>query len=361
MTTENFYDVLGVAKTATEDEIKSAYRKLAVQYHPDKFPEENQEKKDAEAKFKKISEAYQTLSNKDRRTAYDMTGRSSFDNAGSASEESISDFLNNFANFFAREDVFSNGNPAAVAGVVRLTPTEVNTGKEALVNIHTHVACSTCSGMGLDTTKEKIDCFSCGGKGEINAPFTINIVGVNTRTRISCPLCVGTKKSYPRCPSCDGSKRKEIAEKVKVKIPAGIHHGSRVTAKTSSGSSVDIGVEFIFPKDHSIDQLHNISTELKLTYPKVILGGSVNINLYDGNTVTVKIPEGVRPGMRIKLAGKGLYSLRTKKNGDLFFVIQMDIVDAETDEEKELLEKLEKIYEKRKSNNERSKNNENVG
>lgn len=336
----SYYEILGVEKTASTEDIKKAYRKLAFDNHPDRFQTDGPEKKEAEATFKKVSEAYQVLSNPDRKRAYDLTGMSAFDdNPGMGGfEEQMFNFFQNAASQAGQNFGFRRSYVQTEIPHVSLSFADVNNGKETEVEITNLVPCNTCGASGFDKAKEVANCNGCSGKGrqQFVGGFVV------------CMICKGSGKQYPFCHDCDGDTCVKVKKLVKVKIPRGVGTNNVFRFKTDEKTVEEVLLTIEVPENYKIDVGNNLYTQIRLTYPKCILGGSYEFKSYDGNIIKIKIPEGTRPGQQVRLAGKGLFSARTEKVGDLMLNIELDLRENPTEEEKKLLEQLNALYDKRK-------------
>lgn len=356
----DYYEVLGVSKDATPDEIKKAYRSLAKKHHPDVSSEP---KEVAEAKFKEISEAYEVLSDADKRNRYDQYGHAGVDQSFGAGGFTWDDFthgddLNDiFGDLFG--GMFGGfgggrraGNPNAPrAGDslrydIEITLRDVLDGKSAEINVPHSVECPDCRGTGGKDGKTQT-CPECNGSGQVQnvqrTPFG-NMVSVST-----CPKCNGSGKSFDeRCPRCNGNGREKKTSKVSVKIPAGVEEGSRFRvpgqgdAGYNGGPSGDLYVVVHIARDEDFERDgDDLWTIVETTYPRLVLGGTVNVDTLDGKSLEVKIPAGTQVGGVLKISGHGLPEMRRGSRGNLFVRLMISVPKKVSDLERELLTKLD--------------------
>lgn len=357
----DYYEVLGVTKDATPDEIKRAYRKLAKEHHPDvsKDPKEV-----AEEKFKEISEAYEVLSNEDTKAKYDQYGHAGvnqqFGGGGFSWDnfthfDDISDIFGGgiFDMFFGgsgrRRQQQSQNSPRQGESLrydIEITLEEVLTGKSEEISIPHTSNCPDCKGTGgKDGVVET--CHQCRGAGQVqsvrNTPFG-QMVSVS-----DCPTCRGAGKTFKeRCPKCKGSGRVTKTTKVSISIPKGVEDGMRLRvpgkgdAGYNGGSAGDLFI-VIHVKDNKNFERDGINlwTEVYTTYPRLVLGGEEEVKTLEGETANLKIPSGTQVGSVLRISGKGLPRTNGTVRGDLFVRIRMDVPTRTSEEEKELLKKLD--------------------
>ena len=352
MNKKDYYEVLGVSKTASADEIKSAFRKLAKKYHPDinKDP-------DAPAKFKEAEEAYSVLSDENKRRQYDQFGHAAFEGVGARpggfdfSDIDLGDIFDDF--FGGSFSGFSNfgrrGNRATkgkdVLNKVRLTFEEAAFGCKKDIDIEVYENCSYCNGVG--GTGEST-CSRCHGSGVISAEQRTILGSFMTRT--TCPDCNGKGKTYKdTCTHCNGKGKIKTHKTISVTIPAGVDNGNqlRVPSKgeagTNGGPNGDLYLEFIVPK-HEIFERDgkNIYLTLPLTVPEAVLGCKKEIPTLYGN-VTLTIPAGTSPNDKMRLKGKGLEDPNSYGKGDMYVILDIKIPTKLSKEQKKLYEELNKI------------------
>jgi molecular chaperone DnaJ len=348
LTKRDYYEVLGVSRSSSGDEIKKCYRKLAIQYHPDKNPGN----KEAEEKFKEATEAYQVLSDPDNRRKYDQFGHAAFSNAGGA--WGFGDFTNFADDIFG--DLFGAffGATSARGSRIRpgrdlrynleLTLEEVVTGIEKEIQIPRPVHCDSCDGKGARKGTLPKKCRQCGGHGQISMQqgfFSIS------RT---CNICGGVGEVIEDpCPDCSGRGQKAKNVKLSVKIPAGINEGQRLKLRGEGEPSLDGGPAgdlyvFVTLKPHPIfrRQDSELFVEIPITYAQAALGGEVEVPTLDGKMM-LAIPAGTQSGKVFRLRGKGIVDVQTGRKGDQHVRTYIEVPRHLTEEQKTLLEQLAKI------------------
>jgi len=359
MAKRDYYDVLGVTKGASSDQIKAAYRKLAVKHHPDK----NKGDKASEDKFKEASEAYHVLSNSERKQNYDNFGHAAFENGGGGRGGFGNfDFSNHFSDIF--EDFFgegfggsgrksrrSNNRGSDLRYDLSITLEEAYTGKKQDIKFSTSEKCNTCSGSGSKPGHDTGSCSMCGGHGQVRSNqgfFTV---------QQTCPQCSGTGEEITNpCGSCGGQGKKQTSKRLSVTIPKGVDDGTRIrlAGKGEAGSrGASNGDLYLFINVYSHDLFKRSDENLFFEYPISIadaaLGTSLEIPTIDGGKAKIKIPAGTQSGKQFRLKGKGMPYMRGSGNGDLYVQINTEVPVSLNREQKELLEKFRKI-ENEKSN-----------
>ena len=359
MAKRDYYDVLGVNKNSTPDQIKSAYRKLAVKHHPDK----NKGDKTSEEKFKEASEAYHVLSNSERKQSYDNFGHAAFENgAGGRGGFGNFDFSSHFSDIF--EDFFgegfggggrrsrrSNNRGSDLRYDLSITLEEAHTGKKQDIKFSTSEKCSTCSGTGSKPGHNAGSCSMCGGHGQVRSSqgfFTV---------QQTCPQCSGTGEEITNpCNDCGGQGKKRASKRLSVTIPKGVDDGTRIRlagkgeAGTKGAGSGDL---YLFINVYSHDLFkrsdENLFFECPISIADAALGTSIEIPTIDGGKAKIKIPSGTQSGKQFRLKGKGMPYMRGSGNGDLYVQINTEVPVSLNKEQKELLEKFREI-ENEKSN-----------
>ncbi|MCS6957927.1 MAG: molecular chaperone DnaJ [Aquificaceae bacterium] len=335
----DYYEVLGVPRNATQEEIKRAYRKLARKYHPDfnKDP-------DAQEKFKEINEAYQVLSDPEKRKLYDQYGHAAFtaQPGGEAYQEvvyqNIGDIFEELFRGFGFEDIFEKATRGRrreqrrpikgenIVYTVELSLEEAFKGTVVSIPLVRDVVCDACGGNGYDASRGERVCPTCGGKGEVvQRQFFITIAQ-------TCPTCGGEGVIREPCPKCRGKGVVPQREEVKVKIPPGVDTGSKVMAEGKGhagrfgGPSGDLIIG-IRVKPHSIFERrgNNLYVDVNIKLTEAVLGTELDVPTLDGGTVRVKIPAGVQNGDTIRVEGKGMPKLMTEGRGDLFIRVHIDV------------------------------------
>ena len=360
MAKRDYYEVLGVDKSANKDEIKKAYRKLALKYHPDK----NKGDKSAEEKFKESSEAYHVLSDDKRKANYDQFGHAAFQGAGGQGGFGNFDFSSSFSDIF--EDVFgdfgfgssgrsrrgrSNNRGNDLRYDISIDLDDAFTGTEKKINYTTYKKCKTCSGSGSKPGSKPSSCSYCGGQGRVRSSqgfFTI---------QQTCPECGGEgEKITNPCNNCSGAGKIQSNESVSVKIPKGVDDGTRIriAGKGESGSkggaSGDLYL-FISVEPHNIFKRseENLYYELPISFTDAALGATVEVPSIDGGKTKIKIPSGTQSGKQLRLKGKGMPVLKRSIFGDLYIRIVTEVPTSLTKRQKELLAEF-KTLEDTKSN-----------
>lgn len=343
----DYYAILGVERNADEKTIKSAYRKLARKYHPDVNPGD----KSAENKFKEISEAYEVLSDADKRKLYDRHGNQ-WEAAHQAQQQGHNmdfDFGGGgFGGFF--EQFFRQGGPDGgtrpkaaepkdIERTVEIDLEEVDTGTQRTLTYQVQDACKSCDGTGYVRTRSSRDCVACGGTGR-----TANMFGMAQ----TCSACQGTgTSSLERCPTCAGSGHLPTNRRVEVKIPVGVADGQklRVPGGGSRGANGRAGDLYLIVrvKEHPTFRRRgqDLELSLKVPYLRAILGGEVKVPTLKGS-VTMKLPEGTQVGQRFRLSNQGLQNAKGER-GALYAVVEVDLPKKLTSEERELLRKVEAL------------------
>ncbi|MBE6550704.1 MAG: molecular chaperone DnaJ [Ruminococcaceae bacterium] len=349
----DYYEVLGVQKGASEDEIKKAYRKLAKQYHPDVNPG-NQE---AEVKFKEINEAYSILSDSDMRSKYDAYGHAGVDpNYGDGFGGGFSGFGGidlDMSDLFGT--LFGNGQTrrnAPVRGSDIETTLSI-TFEEAAFGCKKEIAfsridkCSKCSGTGAAEGTTAETCTKCAGTGQIKVQQRTPL-GMMSSSR-TCDACNGSGKIIKNpCPQCSGNGRERKQKKLEVSIPAGIDDGQKIVLKGQGnagqrgGSAGDLYVH-ISIKTHSVFQRdgYNIYCEIPITFTEAALGAQINVPTLEGGT-KYTIPEGTQTGTLYTLKNKGIQHVNSKGRGDLYFRVIVDVPKNLSETQKQMLRDFEK-------------------
>ena len=348
MSKRDYYEVLGVERAASDSDLKSAYRKLAMKFHPDKNPGDA----DAEHRFKEISEAYEILKDGDKRAAYDRFGHAAFEQGGGPGFGA--DFASSFADIF--DDFFGMGGGRRGRGTGRergadlrynmeLTLEEAFVGKSAQIRIPTSVVCETCTGTGAKAgTKPKV-CPTCGGLGKIR-----HAQGFFTLER-TCVSCQGRGQVIDApCTTCGGLGRTTRERALSVNIPPGVEDGTRIRLSGEGEAGVrggppgdlyiflSIGAHPFFQRDGA--DLHFRAT---ISMTTAALGGEFEVPTIDGGKTRVKIPEGTQSGRRFRLQSKGMPVLRSKQLGDMYVQVTVETPQNLTKRQRELLTEFQKL------------------
>lgn len=344
MAKRDYYEVLGVAKTASEGEIKKAYRKLAMQFHPDRNPDN----KVAEDKFKEASEAYEVLSDSQKRATYDQFGHAGLDGHGGGHGGFSGGFGDAFGDIFS--EMFGGGfggrrGPQPGNDLqyeLEISLEEAVAGTTVDIRIPTKDVCDACDGTGAEPGSEVQTCPTCHGAGQVR--MQQGFFAVNR----SCPTCHGQGKIIKTpCRKCRGEGFTHSNKTLSVKIPAGVDNGDRIRLQ-GEGEAGEPGAPRgdlyvrIRVKRHAIFERdgNNLYCELPLSFPTAALGGSVEVPTLGGKA-SLKIPAGTQSGQRFKLAGKGVKSVRSSFVGDLIVQVNIETPVKLTARQKELLEELE--------------------
>ena len=355
MAKRDYYEVLGVIKSASADEIKKSYRKLALKYHPDK----NKGDKASEAKFKEASEAYHVLSDKNRRNNYDQFGHAAFEGTGGWGGFSNFDFSNIFSDIFGSDpfDDFFEGfgrsrrrRSSDFRGVdlrydLSISLEEAYNGKKQEINFSSSDKCGTCNGSGAEPGSKPISCSTCGGQGQVRSSqgfFTI---------QQTCPDCAGAGEQISDpCKNCRGVGKKQTRKKIFTNIPKGVDEGTRIRlsgkgeAGIKGGGNGDLYI-FVTIKNHSIFKRseENLFYEFPISLTDASLGTTVEVPTIDGGKAKVKIPAGTQNGKQFRLKGKGMPMMRNRSYGDLYIRATTEVPVSLTKEQKRLLEEFKKL------------------
>lgn len=359
MAKRDFYDVLGVAKDADQATIKKAYRKLAIQYHPDKNPDD----KSAEDKFKEAAEAYEILSDSDKRARYDRFGHAGVSgNAGGgfSGGMTMDDIFQQFGDIFGDsgspfESFFggSRGGRQRARGQrgtnlrikVSLTLEEIASGVSKKIKVKKQLPCDTCNGTGAKDSNSVKTCTTCRGAGYVRQ--VKNTFLGQMQTTVTCPTCSGAGEMVTAsCPKCKGDGRIYGEETLEIEIPAGVEEGMQLSlrgkgnAGKNGGSAGDllINIEEKAHDDLQRDGM-NLIHELYLNFADAALGTSVEVPTIDGR-VKIKIPAGTQSGKIFRLKGKGLPSVQSYGKGDQLIHVNVWTPKKLSTEERSLLEKL---------------------
>ena len=357
MAKRDFYEVLGINKASSPEQIKAAYRKLAVKHHPDKNPGD----KTSEEKFKEASEAYHILSDQERKQNYDNFGHAAFENGGGRpggfSGFSGSDFSDIFEDFFGdfggggRSRKNTNNRGSDLRYDLSITLEEAYAGKKQDIKFSTTEKCTTCKGSCSKPGHNADECSMCGGNGRVRSNqgfFTV---------QQTCPQCAGSGEEITNpCNECNGQGKKQASKKLSVTIPKGVDDGTRIRlagkgeAGSKGGSSGDLYL-FINVHSHQLFKRsdENLFFEFPISIADAALGTTIEIPTIDGGKAKIKIPDGTQSGKQFRLRGKGMPYMRGSNNGDLYVQINTEVPISLNKEQKELLEKFRKI-ENEKSN-----------
>ncbi|TSE23466.1 molecular chaperone DnaJ [Tepidimonas aquatica] len=354
MAKRDYYEVLGVPRNASEDDIKKAYRKLAMKYHPDR--NQGEAAKAAEEKFKEVKEAYEILSDADKRAAYDRYGHAGVDsNMRAGGADGFAGFSEAFGDIFG--DIF--GAPRGARGrqvyrgadlsyALEITLEEAARGKETQVRVPSWETCDTCHGSGAKPGTSARTCPTCHGNGVVQMRQGFFSV------QQTCPHCHGSGKIIPEpCPTCHGEGRVKRHKTLEIKIPAGIDDGMRIRSSgngepgRNGGPPGDLYIEIrirrheIFERDG--DDLH---VQVPVSITTAALGGEVEIPTLDGQKAVIDIPEGTQTGKTFRLRGRGIKGVRSSYPGDLYAHIVVETPVKLTEHQRRLLRELDESFRK---------------
>lgn len=336
MAKRDYYEVLGVERGATDEEIKKAYRKLAVKYHPDKNPGD----KTAEEKFKELGEAYEVLNDSQKRAIYDQYGHAGFDrrSAGAGRAGGFHDPFEVFREVFGGgsifEDLFGGGQRDPTGPQrgddlrydLELTFDEAAHGCEKEISLTKAERCESCQGAGAAPGSRARPCSACGGRGQVLTSRGIFSIAQ------SCPRCQGSGRIIDSpCPTCRGVGRQERTSKIKLRIPAGVDTGSRLRSSGNGeagwrgGQSGDLYV-VLHVRPHEIFQRDgdDLLCEVPVSFVQAALGAEIDVPTLDGKA-GVKIPAGTQPGTMLRLKGKGMRNIQGYGHGDLHVRVNVEV------------------------------------
>ncbi len=334
MSKRDYYEVLGVARDADENTIKRAYRKLAMKYHPDRNPDD----KEAAERFREVTEAYEVLSDQEKRRRYDQYGHAGVDDqmqdfwgrGGFQDSHAFRDFGDLFGDVFGEMFGFGGSGGSNRGADLRynleLTLEEAAAGKEVELKIPRHVQCDTCHGSGARPGTNPVPCQTCGGHGQVQVSQGFFAV------RRTCPACHGSgRKIESPCVRCAGQGRVRIEKVVKVKIPAGVYDGAQVRvsgegeAGVHGGPAGDLYI-VISLKPHPIFERDgaDLYCTMPVTFPQAALGAEVEAPTLEGR-VRIRIPAGTEGGKVFRLRGHGVSDVRANQKGDLYVKVQIAV------------------------------------
>ena len=353
MSNQDYYAILGVSRTAGDDEIKKAYRKMAMKYHPDRNPGDAA----AEEKFKEVQKAYEILSDAQKRAAYDQYGHAAFEQGGfgaggfggfgGAQGFDFSDIFSQMFGGAAGGGRQQNHQGADLQYNIEITLEEAATGVRKQITIPTYEECGTCHGSGAKAGTKATTCRTCHGSGVVHVRQAI------FQIQQTCPACGGSGKEIKDpCPQCHGEGRVKAAKTVDVNIPAGIDDGQRIRLSGEGEPGihgappgdlyihVSVKAHKIFQRDPEVPT--DLHCELPISITTAALGGEVEVPTLDGK-VKLSIPAGTQNGKRMRVKGKGVKSVRSSLVGDLYCHIVVETPVNLTERQKELLAEFETI------------------
>jgi molecular chaperone DnaJ len=355
MAKRDYYELLGVARDATEDDLKKAYRKQAMKYHPDRNPGDAK----AEAAFKEVNEAYDVLKDAEKRAAYDRFGHAAFDQTqgggpggfqqgpfgnGGAFEDIFEEMFGRFGGRAGGRQGRPNGRGADLRTAVETTLEEAFAGVRKTIKVPTSVACEACSGSGAEGgTANAQSCGTCQGQGKVRQQQGFFLI---ERT---CPTCGGAGRTIKNpCKVCQGAGRVQRDRTLNVQVPAGVEDGTRIrlTGEGEAGlrgaPAGDLYVDVAI-KPHPLFQRDgaNIFVRVPLRMTQAALGAAVEVPSIDGTNQRVSIPAGTQTGDQFRLRGKGFSMLRSAARGDMYVQVSVETPQSLTPKQRELLEQFE--------------------
>lgn len=356
-TKRDYYEILGVAKSASQDEIKKAYRKVAMEFHPDR----NQNNKEAEEKFKEAAEAYEVLSDPDKRAQYDRFGHAAGANRGyGGGSMNMEDIFSNFGDIFG-EDIFGSffgGNRGGggrrgrgtrgsnLRVKIRLTYEEIAKGANKKIKVKKYVPCAQCNGLGAKDRNAFQTCNTCGGSGQVRK-VTQTFLG-QMQTVTTCPTCQGEGQIITsKCNHCKGEGRVYGEEMVSIDIPAGVQEGMQLSMSGKGNAGERGGAPgdlLILIEEEPHPELQrdglNVAYDLHISFPDAVFGTQVEVPTIDGKA-KIKIPAGTQSGKIFRLKGKGFPSVNSYDKGDQLIHVNVWTPQHLTADEKAILEKLQ--------------------
>ena len=360
MSKRDFYEILGVSKSASADEIKKAYRKVAMQFHPDRNPGD----KAAEEKFKEAAEAYEILSDQDKRSQYDRFGHNAFGpgrGGGGFSGMNTEDIFSQFGDIFG-DDMFGNffgggggrnrgGRTKGTRGSnlrikIKVNFEEIAKGTTKTVKVKKYVSCGTCNGSGAKDKNSVQTCGTCGGNGQVRRVQNTFLGQMQTVT--TCPACNGEGSTISnKCTACKGEGRVYGEETVTLEIPAGVQDGMQLSMNGKGnvgergGPSGDL-IILIEEEEHEFLQREglNVAFDLYISFPDAVFGTQVEVPTIDGKA-KIKIPAGTQSGKIFRLKGKGFPGINSYEKGDQLIHVNVWTPQHVSSEEKHILEKMQ--------------------
>lgn len=349
MAKRDYYEILGVSRDAGDDEIKKAYRKLAMKYHPDRNPGDS----DAEVKFKEASEAYEVLKDADSRATYDRFGHAAFEQGGGRRPGGGGGFggFEGFADIF--DEMFGDmmgggrrggGAPhgADLRYDLEITLEDAFNGKDTQIHIPTWISCETCEGSGAQPGSKPVTCPTCGSRGRVRMQqgfFTIER---------ACPSCHGQGKVIEDpCDDCDGVGRQQQEKTLQVNIPAGVEDGTRIRLANEGEAGLrgappgDLYI-FLSLKPHRFFQRDGANLFCRVPIPMTTsaLGGEIEVPTMNGGRAKLTVPAGTQSGTQFRMKGKGMPVLRSNAKGDLYIQVSVEVPVNLTKRQRELLEEF---------------------
>ena len=362
MSKKDFYEILGVTKSSSQDEIKKAYRKVAMQYHPDRNPGD----KPAEEKFKEAAEAYEILSDSDKRAQYDRFGHQATGagrSGGYSGGMNMDDIFSQFGDIFGDDSpfggFFGGGNSRRSSGgrsrgtrgsnlrvKIKLNYEEISKGSQKTIKVKKYVHCNTCNGNGAKDKNSVQNCGTCGGSGQVRRVQSTFLGQMQTVT--TCPTCNGEGSTVThKCTACKGDGRIYGEETVTIDIPAGVQEGMQLSLSSKGNAGERGGAAgdlIVLIEEESHPQLHrdglNVAFDLHISIPDAVFGTQIEVPTIDGRA-KIKIPPGTQSGKIFRLKGKGFPNVNSYEKGDQLIQVNVWTPQHVSSPEKEMLEKLQ--------------------
>ncbi|MBZ8133619.1 molecular chaperone DnaJ [Afifella sp. IM 167] len=353
MSKRDYYEVLGVSRTVDEKELKSAFRKLAMKFHPDRNPDDHE----AEHRFKEVGEAYEVLRDPQKRAAYDRFGHQAFEQggfgarggaAGAAGFGSFSDIFDDIFGEFMSGGARRSGGRERGSDLrynLEVTLEEAYTGKTVEIEVPTSVSCDNCGGSGAKPGSSPTTCPTCRGAGRVRATQGF------FQIQQTCPTCQGRGAIVTDpCEKCSGSGRLSERRTLSVNIPAGIEDGTRIRvagegeAGLRGGPAGDLYI-FLSIKPHEFFQRDaaDIFCRVPVSFTTAALGGQFEVPTVDGGRTRVRVPEGTQTGKQFRLKGKGMPVLRSRNHGDMYVQIIVETPQNLSRRQREILEEFDRV------------------
>ena len=349
MADKDFYEILGVQKNASDDEIKKSYRKLAMKYHPDR----NKDDKESERKFKEVSAAYEILKDSEKRSAYDQYGHDAFRQGGMGGGQGFGDFGGGFSDIF--EEFFGGGfgGSSTQRGPQRgndlrynmsVSLQEAYSGKKSQIRIPSYEGCDLCSATGSADKSGPSTCSTCGGQGKVRS--TQGFFSIER----PCPTCGGEGSSIKNpCLKCSGTGQVKKQKTISVTIPAGVDTGTRIRisgegelGQRGAGNG-DLYIFVEVQKDKLFErEEENIFCQIPISITTAILGGDVEVPTIEGKKARLNIPPGTQSETQFRLKGKGMSILRQTRRGDMYVEANVEIPVNLNSKQKAILQEFEK-------------------
>ena len=349
MAEKDFYEILGVSKNASDDEIKKSYRKLAMKYHPDR----NKDDKTAEKKFKEVSAAYEVLKDPEKKTAYDQYGHDAFRQGGMGGAQGFGDFSAGFSDIF--EEFFGGGfgSSSNRRGPTRgndlrynmsISLQEAFSGKKPKIKIPSYSKCERCVGTGSTDKSGPSTCSTCNGYGKVRS--TQGFFSIER----PCPSCGGQGSSIKNpCLKCNGIGQVKKQKTISVTIPEGVDNGTRIRISGEGepgqrgANNGDLYIFVSVQKDKIFErEEENIFCSIPISITNAILGGEIDVPTIEGKKARLSIPSGTQSGTQFRLKGKGMSILRQSRRGDMYVEANVEIPVNLTNKQKSILKEFEK-------------------